>query len=175
MSIDYGALVLQAMETLGAGGGSGLVQFFKDGEWTIKLVPMDETGKFFQPYTSMYKGEPQAAVLISCVILTAPEEGIADKARIRYLKVTPPVVRWLIAQMTGEDSWPLLDEKSATVRITRGKRNGKTEYVNSVVRKEFSYAGVEMPEVTLADSAADQEKRELEKAGVIVKDDGEAF
>ncbi len=165
MAIDYAALVLGAVEQLGTGGG-GVVQFLKDGDTTIKLVPVNESGKFFQSYTAVYKGEPQQAVLVSCVILASDADGVADKTRVRYLKLPPTAVRWLIKQM--QSGWELLETKSETVTISRAK--GK--YANSVVKRTFDATGIELPEQTIEDAAAEQEKREMDKVSLDV---GEAF
>jgi len=173
MGFDYAALVAGALENIGGGGG-GLVQFIKDGDTTVKLVPMDESGQFFTTYTSIYKGQPQQSALISCIIISADAEGVADKARVRFLKVPPTVVRSLIGLM--QKGWELLDETSETVSITRGKgKGGKTEYRTDAIKRKFSYTDIEMPEQTLAEAGAEQEARELEKNAPAAADLGEAF
>lgn len=167
MAIDYAALLATATQEIGSTGG-GLVQFIKDGDTTIKLVPVDATGRFFATYTSVFNGQPQQSALISCVILACDNEGVANKERIRYLKVPVTIVKKILNDI-GK-GWELLEAKSETYTITRGKTNGKTSYNGTVINRKFDFTGIELPEQTIDEAGAEQQAREFEKAGKVDSD-----
>lgn len=150
----------------------GNVQYLKDGDTTIKLLlPAGRTIRtFYERFFTTFEKKGQKGVfekfpyfLICGVITEADADGVADAARVRYIKVSKTVMGDLV-NLLGK-GWDLFGEDGPQVSIVKGKAaNGQVAYKTSAIPLSFNAGGLEFPEQDIADAARDQEQSSEEFA-----------
>lgn len=149
------------------------VQYLRDGDTTIKLVlPAGRTDVrgFYQRFMATFKQEQFPYYLVAGVIVQADEDGVADAARVRYIKVTKSILME-IANLIAK-RWKLFEDDGSLIVITKGKKSGKVAYnVVAIPETYTSYLQdgnaervvpalntLPMPEISIEEAAADQEE-----------------
>lgn len=164
------------MNDLNAGNRGGNVQFLKDGDTTLKLLmPEGRTDPrlFYQKFNAWYKGEAFPYFLVCAVITEADEDGVADPARIRYVKVTKSIMLEIVNLM--QKKWKLFEVSGPVITITKGKKSGKVAYNVAAIPETFDAAGLTFPEQSIEDAALGQEEKSLELDSGEGKPAGEAL
>lgn len=143
---------------LDKGKRKGNVQYLKDGMTMVKLLlPKGETDirKFYRSFMTLFKdGKDYQYYLVCGVITECDEDGVEDRHRIRYIKVTGATLREIVTLM--QLKWELFSLESPQVAITKGNKNGKTGYSVSAVMEKFDATGLEYPDQTIDEAAAEQ-------------------
>lgn len=164
------------LNDLNKGSRGGNVQYLKEGDTTLKLVmPEGRTDlrTFYQPFQATFKGELFPYFLVAAVITEADEDGVADKTRIRYVKVTKTIMLEIVNLL--QKKWKLFDVSGPVITVTKGKKSGKVAYNVAAIPDTFDATGLPFPEQSIEDAAQEQEDSSAELDANGGKAEGESL
>jgi hypothetical protein len=153
------ALLAQFANEVNEGTGGGNVLSLKPGDYWIKLrMPEGRQwpGRFFETYTAQFAEGPTKYILLTGVVTRASVEGIADKAKIRYIKINRTQYNMLNKVIAS--GWDLFGEVGAPVLFTVTKVNDKkSEYTVGIQPGQIDTSTAEYPEQSIEDIVKDHE------------------
>lgn len=166
MAKKVSADIQAILDELAKDSSTGNVQYLKDGDTTVKLlIPPGRTIRtFYERFLSTFekKGAPgvmeQFPYFLICGVITeADADGVADAARIRYIKVTKTVMGDLVNLL--QKGWDLFAQEGPMISIVKGKgSNGQVAYKTSAIPATFDADGLQFPEQTIVEAALDQQQ-----------------
>lgn len=161
--MDFKDLLAEIKADIAKNQAGGPVQYLKEnGEYVVKLLlpkgAKDIRGFYAGPYQGNFKGTVTQNYLICGVILEAPADGVANKDRVRYIKVGSQIMNGIVDAL-GRWKGRLFAADGPTIVINRREKSNKTEYTAAPGPDTFDATGLEHPELSIQEAV----EKEIEK------------